>query len=81
MSSLTESLSIAIKVLADWRVIAIAIAVLLVWAALRYVGSIYHRRPKVASRPTAPIKKAAPAASAGRRAARSRATPVEEEAE
>ena len=37
----TEALAISLKVIADWRVIAITVAVLLIWAALRYVGSVY----------------------------------------
>ena len=48
---LTQGLSIALKVLVDWRVVFIAVAVAVVWAALRYVGSVYHRRPKTKPRP------------------------------
>jgi hypothetical protein len=50
---LQEAFAIAIKVIADWRVIFIAIAVMLAWAALRYVGSVYHKRPRASPRPPA----------------------------
>lgn len=39
-------LGIAIQVISDWRVIFITVTVLLLWAALRYIGSVYHRRPR-----------------------------------
>jgi hypothetical protein len=55
-----ESLSVAFKVIADPRVLFISIAVLLVWAALRYVGSVYHRKPRTRARP--PIAPASPGA-------------------
>ena len=51
---LNEALTLSTKVLADWRVIAVTLAIFLVWAALRYVGSVY-RRPYPRSRPTARI--------------------------
>ena len=42
---LAAALELSLKVLSDWRVIAIALVVILAWAALRYVGSVYRRRP------------------------------------
>jgi hypothetical protein len=71
---LSEALSISFKVLADWRVDFIALAVIVAWAALRYVGSVYRRRSKTRSRPAhfvpgAPASGAAPGAG-GRPAAR-----------
>jgi hypothetical protein len=42
---LNATFQLALKVLTDWRVIAITAAVLLLWAALRYVGSVYRSRP------------------------------------
>lgn len=52
--NLTETLELSLKVLADWRVDAVAIAFILAWAALRYVGSVYRRRlPRAAMRGTA----------------------------
>jgi hypothetical protein len=60
--SLPETLELSLKVLEDWRVIAIAVAVLLLWAALRYVGSVYRKRSPTRPRPSAPrAVKAAPA--------------------
>jgi hypothetical protein len=64
---LTQSLSVAFKVLADWRVLFTAVAVMALWSALRYVGSVYHRRPKVRPRPPAAAPGAAsPGAASGR---------------
>ena len=60
---LQEALALSLKVLADWRVIFIAVVVILVWAVLRYVGSVFHRPVKPA--PKAPIAKASSPASSG----------------
>ena len=66
---LTESLALSIKVIADWRVIFIAVAVLLVVSALRYAGSVYRGAtgPKRRAPPSAPRK--APAAKASSKGA------------
>jgi hypothetical protein len=47
---LQTAIALSLKVIADWRSIFIAIAVLLLWAALRYVGSVYHIRSRRRSR-------------------------------
>lgn len=61
--NLTETLELSLKVLSDWRVDAVTIAFILAWAALRYVGSVYRRRPpRAAMRGTA--ARAVPKASA-----------------
>jgi len=39
---LAESLALSIKVIADWRVLLMAVLTLLVVAALRYAGSVYR---------------------------------------
>jgi len=52
--SLSETLALSLKVLADWRVVVIAVAVLLLWAALRYVGSVYRKRSRPRPRPFSP---------------------------
>jgi hypothetical protein len=49
---LSDMLNVALKVIADWRVVAISIAMLVVFALLRYVGLVYHKRPKVRARPS-----------------------------
>lgn len=41
---LAGTLAVSIKVLSDWRVLFIAVAVILLWATLRYVGSVYRNR-------------------------------------
>jgi hypothetical protein len=59
---LEKYFSISLRVLSDWRVIAIALLTLGVWAVLRYVGMVYRRpvlRPR--ARPPAPAAKPAPA--------------------
>ncbi|MGA2545736.1 MAG: hypothetical protein ABSF43_04270 [Rectinemataceae bacterium] len=69
--SLGEALAVSLKVIADWRVILITVAVLLIWAALRYVGSVYRKRssprrrtvPPAYSRPSSPTVR--PASRAG----------------
>lgn len=48
-----ESLEIAIMVLSDWRVIAVAVGTIILWALLRYVGSVY-RRPKLPAKRRSP---------------------------
>jgi hypothetical protein len=40
-------LALSIKVLADWRVLFIAAAFILLWVSLRYVGSIYRARSSI----------------------------------
>jgi hypothetical protein len=60
---LQADFGIALQVLADPRIIFITLAVLFSWAALRYVGMVYHKRPKAApSKP--PVSKAAKKAAA-----------------
>jgi hypothetical protein len=65
---LQEALALSLKVLGDWRVLFITVAVLLVWAGLRYVGSVYHRRSPM--RPRAPVFRPPRARSAGGKAER-----------
>jgi hypothetical protein len=48
---LTQMLEFALRVIADWRVIFITVAVLLAIALLRYVGLVYHKAPKRKARP------------------------------
>jgi hypothetical protein len=60
---MSESIGIAVQVLSDWRVIAVAVATLLVWTLLRYVGVVY-RKPRLPS-----SKKAGGRAVAGKGAA------------
>jgi hypothetical protein len=72
---LSEALALSLKVLADWRVIFIAAAFLILMAALRYAGSVYRSAAEPRRRRPAPLLKKSPAS--GRRAA-ARA-PVEEE--
>ena len=40
-----DYLNVCLAVIADYRVIAIAVATILLWAALRYIGMVYGRRP------------------------------------
>lgn len=72
---LNQTLALALKVIADWRVIFVTLAVLLLWAALRYVGTVYHRRAP--RRPSAPRSLKAPAAR-GRSAAQAPAEASDE---
>jgi hypothetical protein len=51
---LSEMLSLSLKVIADWRVVFITLAVLLGIAILRYVGLVYHKAPKTRARPSSP---------------------------
>ncbi len=75
--SVSEYLALFARVLSDWRVPFIAVATILAWAALRYVGMVYDRRPRRSSpRPTAPRP-----ASPRSRSARSAAPAAEEEEE
>jgi hypothetical protein len=55
---LDEAVTLSFKVLADWRVIFIALAIILAWAALRYVGLVYRKKQR---RPPRPPKPRAPA--------------------
>jgi|GEM_PF-5797957 hypothetical protein len=50
---LAETMSLSFMVISDRRVIFIAVAVILIWAALRYVGTVYHDRSPRRSRPAA----------------------------
>jgi hypothetical protein len=70
---LNETLALSLKVLADWRVLLITVAILLSWAALRYAGSVYRR-----AGPRRRVPKASP--TKNRPAARS-AAPKEPEEE
>ena len=54
-----DSLDAALKVLADWRVIAVAAGFVFLVAMLRAVGQVY-RSPRLRRRRKAPAKKAAP---------------------
>lgn len=56
------AIAVSLKVLADWRVIAIAVGTLLLWAALRYVGTVYHKRIPTRPRASAPGPAREPAA-------------------
>jgi len=69
---LSEMLYFALKVIADWRVLFITAAALVVFAILRYVGIVYHKRPRTRARPPSALPGAAPpgggaAGRAGRR--------------
>jgi hypothetical protein len=66
---LGETLALSIKVIADWRVISIAVAFLLLVAALRFVGSAYRRRPSPRRRPAASVPAREAGAPAGGSAA------------
>ena len=70
---LQEALALSFKVIADWRVIFIAVSVLLLCAALRYVGSVYHNRPpRPRVVPRAPKAASARARAGGAKAAEPR---------
>lgn len=75
---LSEMLAIAIKVIADWRVVLVTVGVLLVFAILRYVGLVYHKRPRTRPRPPSAGPGAA-SAGGGRAAAGPESLPAEEE--
>jgi hypothetical protein len=62
---LSEMLAIALKVIADWRVAFVTVAALLAFAILRYVGLVYHKRPRTRARPPAAGPGAAPAGGRG----------------
>jgi hypothetical protein len=47
-------LGLSLKVIADWRVVFITLALLLAIAILRYVGLVYHKVPKTRARPSTP---------------------------
>jgi hypothetical protein len=49
--TVSEYLALFARVLSDWRVPFIAVATILAWAALRYVGMVYDRRPRRAPAP------------------------------
>lgn len=74
---MTETINLCVKVLSDWRVDFIALAVLLIWAALRYVGSVYRRSAPRRAGPSAGStpKNASP------RVGRTRAAPENESGE
>jgi hypothetical protein len=63
---LDEALGIAFKVLQDWRVIAITVAAIIAFAALRYVGSVYSRGRAPSRARKAPAAPAAPAKPSGK---------------
>ncbi len=48
--SIDEYARLSIAVLRDWRVIAVAIGAILIWAALRYVGLVYYSRSRIPAR-------------------------------
>lgn len=50
---LAETMRLSFMVISDRRVIFIAVAVILLWTALRYVGTVYHGRSPRRSRPAA----------------------------
>jgi len=70
MEDLQEALGLALKVISDWRVLFIAFAVILAWMALRYVGIVYRKKPRVQPRKAAPS--ASPADAKGRRTGKGR---------
>jgi peptidoglycan/LPS O-acetylase OafA/YrhL len=78
---LAETISVSLKVLSDWRVASIALAVILAWAALRYVGSVYHRRSRARPRPSPIITSAPPAGRGAAKARKSRAAARASEAQ
>lgn len=63
---LTGYLSLFARVLSDWRVVFIAVATILAWAALRYVGMVYDRRPRRGAAARSSFRPAAPAPKASR---------------
>jgi len=67
---LNELFALSIKVLSDWRVIGITIAIILLWAALRYVGMVYHKR-------ASPQRRSAPRSLSKVPSARGKAAPKE----
>jgi hypothetical protein len=67
--SVSDYIALFARVLSDWRVPFIAVATILAWAALRYVGMVYDRRPRRSSpRPMMP-RPASPRSRAPRAAA------------
>jgi hypothetical protein len=66
MEELQAALEIAFKVLLDWRVIFITVAVLLAWSALRYVGIVYHKKPRGQPKPKIPTPQASARPKAGK---------------
>jgi hypothetical protein len=74
---LSGYLSLFTRVLSDWRVVFIAVATILAWAALRYVGMVYDRRPRRKAAVRSSFRPAAPAP----RAPRAQAAPIEEDEE
>jgi hypothetical protein len=57
MMSLHDYAAICLKVLADWRVLAVAAGTIALWAILRFVGMVYRRRPRVPVQRSKPIVK------------------------
>ena len=47
-------IDLSIKVLTDWRVIACAAAILVIWTLFRFVGIISHRSPRRYAPPKSP---------------------------
>jgi hypothetical protein len=76
MEDLQEALGLALKVLADWRVLFIAFAVILALVALRYVGMVYRKKSRAQPRKMAPSVPAA--AAKGVRPEKGRPSPAAE---
>jgi hypothetical protein len=74
MEDLQEALGLALKVIADWRVLFIAFTVVLAWSALRYVGIVYRKKPLARPRPAKPVSP--PAAAKGGRKEKGRSSGV-----
>jgi hypothetical protein len=69
-----EMFGLALKVIADWRVVFATAAVLVAIALLRYVGLVYHKRPKTRARPRSAGPGPAAAGGAAERASRAQAS-------
>jgi hypothetical protein len=67
---LGETLALAVKVIADWRVVFVAVAFLLLAVALRFVGSVYRRRSSPRRGSSAFVPRKDPGARAGGPASR-----------
>jgi len=75
---LAGTLSLSIKVISDWRVLSATVGVLLLWAVLRYVGSVYRqRRPRGSGQAAVKGPNSASARSRGARAS-AQSAPAEE---
>lgn len=47
-------IDLIVKVVADWRVLACTVGVLVIWSLFRFVGVISHRSPRRYARPKSP---------------------------